>query len=49
MEPWRVNEPMVTDSHHYKEKLDPDPHLRKLDPDPHYSDKPDPLTWIGDE
>jgi hypothetical protein len=38
MEPWRVNLPVVTDSHHYKEKLDSDPHLiKKLDPnrDPH--------------
>jgi len=40
IEPWRVNEPVVTDSHHCKAKLYPDLHP---------SEKLDPLTWVGDE
>jgi hypothetical protein len=38
MEPWRVYRPVVADSYHYEEELDPDsdPHLsEKLDLDPH--------------
>ncbi len=33
MEPWRVYRPVVADSHHFEEKLDPDPHFSEnLDP-----------------
>ncbi len=42
MEPWRVYRLMATDSHHFYEEQDPDPHIReKLDPDPHKSE-----SWI---
>ncbi len=35
MKSWRVCRPVVTDSHHFNDELDPDPHLsEKLDPDP---------------
>jgi hypothetical protein len=34
MEPWRVYRPVVEDSQHFEEKLDPDPHSSiKLDAD----------------
>ncbi len=46
IEPWRVCRPLVADSYHFDEELDPDPDphwsetgsgswIRKLDPDPH--------------
>jgi hypothetical protein len=40
MEPWRVCRPVVADSHHFEEELDPDPQKsEKLDPDL--------LEWCG--
>jgi hypothetical protein len=39
MEPWRLYISVFTDSHHFDEEQDPDPHLReKKDPDPHFSE-----------
>jgi hypothetical protein len=36
MEPKRVYRPVLVDSHHFDEELDPDPHKsEKLDPDPY--------------
>ncbi len=50
MEKWRVCRPVVTDSHHFDEEQDPDPHFKwkvgripirikkKKDPDSHLID-----------
>jgi hypothetical protein len=46
----RVNEPVVTDSHHCKAKLYPDLHpSEKLDPDPHLSEKLDPDLHLSEK
>ncbi len=41
-ESWKICRPVVEDSHHLYEELDPDPHQsEKSDPDPFLSEKSD--------
>ncbi len=52
MEPWRACRPVASDTHHFDEKQDPDPHRSQKsdpDPDPHRSDKSDPYPHEGEQ